>query len=529
MTYKITSLPLPLGYGENDITHAVCGVMDILPEHIASTRLYERKLETKNKDNIFYKLTVIVELSASCPYVLRHKDKTVSVYSEPRYIIPKALPKSSPVVVGMGPAGLFAALTLVRAGAAPIILERGDDVDVREKKVNAMQKCGVLATESNVQFGEGGAGAFSDGKLKPGAMDEIRTFVMTELVKAGAPEQILYEGKPHVGTDKLCQTVKNMRREIISLGGRVLFRAKFQRFITKNGKICAAVYTQNGEEHTVETEHIILAIGHSARDTVKKLIESGLSAEARPFGIGVRIEHPQKLINKLCYGRFAGHPTLGAADYKLVTHLPNGRSVYSFCMCPGGYVVAATSEENCVVTNGMSLFARDGENANSALLVSVTPDDFQNDVLKGIQLQRQIENAAFKSAGATYAAPSIRLCDFLQKVSPFSLGSVKPTYAPCVSLVPPEEYLPDFITESLRASIDEFEAWMPGYAYGDAVLTGPETRSTSPLRFLRDDSFQAVGIKGLYPCGEGAGYAGGIVSSAADGVKCADALLQSCM
>jgi len=436
--------------------------------------------------------------------------------------------KERPVVVGCGPAGMFAALILAEAGARPILLERGLDVDSRRQKVLKFWHTGILDSQTNVQFGEGGAGAFSDGKLKTGKKDSRKIKVLSELVEAGAPPEIMYLAKPHIGTDLLHQTVKEIREKIKSLGGEVQFNSTVTELLHQDGQMKGVRYEKNGETCELTTNSVVLAIGHSARDTYESLLTNGVYIEQKPFAVGVRIEHPQERIDRIQYGCFAGHPALGAADYRMVVHLPNGRGVYTFCMCPGGSVVAATSEENGLTTNGMSEYARDGRNANTALLVTIEKKDFGSDhPLAGIAFQRRLEAAAYAAGGGGYKAPVQRLDDFLQKRNSSAFGDVLPTYLPGTEFAEVDDYLPDYVTDSLRQAIEDMGLWMPGFAYPDAILTGAETRSSSPVRITRGDSFEAIGIKGLYPCGEGAGYSGGIISAAVDGVLCAERILES--
>ena len=439
--------------------------------------------------------------------------------------IPKPKLKSRPVVVGCGPCGLFAALTRAEAGARPIVIERGEDVDTRTKKVAAFNNGGKLDPESNIQFGEGGAGTFSDGKLKHGAMDAYIHKVLGEFVAHGAPEEIMYEANPHVGTDLLSGIIKSIRNKIIGLGGEFRFGTKLTGLDVKNGKITGVKLTSNGNDGEISADSVILAIGHSARDTFRMLDGMGVKTEARGFGIGVRIEHPREYIDKLIYGDHA--PSIEqAASYHFVTHLENKRSVYSFCMCPGGSVVAATSAENAVVTNGMSCHARNGQNSNAAFLVSVFPSDFGNSPINGLELQKKLEEKAFSISG-DYKAPAVRMEDFMNSRASSSLGAVTPTYPRGVVLAEPGEFLPDFIDKSLRLAISDFDDYKKGFYLPDAVLTGIETRTTSPLRITRNEKHSSVSLDGLFPCGEGAGYSGGIISSATDGIKTAEKLLAS--
>ena len=424
-----------------------------------------------------------------------------------------------PIVVGFGPAGMFAALLLARAGTNPIVIERGEKVEERTKSVEDFQTNGTLNTESNVQFGEGGAGTFSDGKLTTliKEKDGLGRFVLKELVKAGAPEEILYEAKPHIGTDILQTVVRNIREEILSEGGEILFNTRLTDIEISNKEI-TAVITDKGR---IETDKVFLAIGHSARDTFKMLVNKGIAMERKPFSVGVRIEHLQKEIDKVQYREYAGSPYLTHADYKLSLTGANKRGVYTFCMCPGGKVIAAASETQTVVTNGMSNYSRDSENANSAILVSITPDDFKTeDILAGCEFQRQIERKAYEAGGSNYFAPVQLLGDFLKKKQSKQTGKIQPSYLPGINFSETENFLPEFVCEAMREALKEFGRKLPGFDTYDAVLTGAESRSSSPVRILRDtQTRESISVKGLFPMGEGAGYAGGIMSAAIDGIK----------
>ena len=439
---------------------------------------------------------------------------------------PRASAGPRPVVIGMGPCGLFAGLLLAEMGFRPLILERGKKVRERTVDTFGFWRKGILDPESNVQFGEGGAGTFSDGKLYSQVRDprHLGRKVLTEFVEAGAPEEILWVAKPHIGTFKLVKMVEHLRAKIEGLGGEIRFRSRVDDFLFEDGRLRGLVLAE-GEE--IRTDHVVLAVGHSARDTFQALYDRGVPIDAKPFSIGFRIEHPQTLIDRRRYGRHAGHPLLGAADYRLVHHASNGRSVYSFCMCPGGTVVAASSEPGRVVTNGMSQYDRSERNANAGIVVGITPEDYPGHPLAGIALQRHWEQQAFEVGGGTYEAPGQRLGDFLVGKPTAALGSVEPSYRPGVRLGDLSGCLPPWAIAAIREALPAFDEKLRGFAMPDALLTGVETRTSSPIRIPRGDDLQCPGALGLFPAGEGAGYAGGILSAAIDGIRVAEAVARA--
>lgn len=521
-----TDVTVPIGYTLSDVKSALAARLPVSDDEMRNITVLRSELSVKDKSRPEYKLSVGLSLSDDRENGLLKMRKKVSEVPDYTLTLPKATLPMRPVVVGSGPCGLFAALLLAEAGARPIVIERGESVEKRAEAVRIFERYGILSPESNVQFGEGGAGTYSDGKLKVGGMDKYKMKVLTEFVGAGANDDIMHSTHAHLGTDKLSGIVRRLREKIISQGGEFIFSAKFTDFSVKGGSVTSVKYVKDGVEVDLPCSDVVLAIGHSARDTYELLNKKSAPMAARGFGIGMRIEHPREYINELVYGKNYDK-RLETATYHLVTHLPSGRSVYSFCMCPGGSVVAAASEQGGIVTNGMSEYLRDGENSNAALLVSVTPDDFPSDsVLAGIELQRKIEGAAYRLAGEGYSAPAISAADFVTSDSKATIGEVKPSYPIGAVPVRPEKYLPDFITDSLRLAMSEFDSWMPGFYHPSAVFTGPETRTTAPVRILRDEKYALIGTNGIYPAGEGAGYSGGIVSSAVDGLKCAEAIIK---
>lgn len=490
----------------------------IKPEEVKNWYIYRKSIDARKKENVHYNYAIDIELKDSKK---EKKFEKVEKYKFPEIQVKRAN-KIKPVIVGAGPAGLFAGLILIENGIKPIILERGKCVEERIKDVEEFTKNRKFKPNSNIQFGEGGAGTFSDGKLNTGNSSIYSRKVLEEFVRFGAPEEILYTAKPHIGTDNLVKIVKNIREYIIANGGQVLFNEQVTDFEIENNKIKSVKCSKK-----IETDAVILAIGHSARDTFKKLYEKGVEVAPKNFAVGVRIEHLQKDINRTQYGEIT-KLELPSADYKLVYHAQNGRTCYTFCMCPGGQVMASNSEENSIVTNGMSNFARDGENANSALLVNVVVEDFyKNSPLDGMYFQEELEKKAFELGGRNYNAPIQKVGDFIKNIKTIDIGKVKPTYKPGVTMSNLNEILPEFVSETLKEAIPELDKKLKGFGENDALLTSVETRSSSPVQITRDkETLNSINVQGLYPCGEGAGYAGGIMTAAIDGIKCAIKILE---
>lgn len=523
---RVNDLKLPLNGSSADLARLTARKLRIRESEIKHLSLCRRSIDARKKEQIVFVCAVEVELSLDEDQVLKKGIPGVNQAAPYVYSLPEAKkPDQPPVIIGAGPAGLFCALILAQAGQNPILIERGQPVEQRLTHVSRLWEEGVLNLESNVQFGEGGAGTFSDGKLQSGIKDKRIRKMLTEMVECGAPQEILYSNKPHIGTDYLHLMVKNIRKRILALGGQIHFGSKFQDVLIKEGRVEGAVCLKEGKELVWECSKLVLAIGHSARDTFEALYAKGLCMAAKPFAVGLRIEHQQALIDRAQYGDLAGHAKLGSADYKMAVHLPDGTGVYTFCMCPGGQVVLAASEEKRLAVNGMSYFARAGENANSAVLTAVLPQDLAGDhPLAGIEFQRRLEEQAYQEGGGNYQAPVQMVEDFLAGRPSLGLGLVEPSYRPGVRPGDLALCLPRRITQALGQGIREMDQIIPGFA-ANAVLTGVESRSSSPVRILRTEKCEAVNLQGLYPIGEGAGYAGGITSSAVDGIRCAESIL----
>jgi uncharacterized FAD-dependent dehydrogenase len=521
---RLTELRLPLTHDDAALRAAVLRRLGIADAALRGVQVFRRGYDARNPRAIMLVYTLDLEVTDEAALLARDPSLRAAPDTSYRFVARAPEATTRPVVIGTGPCGLMAALVLAQMGFRPIILERGKVVRERTRDTWALWRRGVLTPESNVQFGEGGAGTFSDGKLYSGIKDprHYGRKVLTEFVAAGAPEEILYVSKPHIGTFRLVTMVESIRDQIERLGGEYRFDTRVVDILLDASRHVRGVVTAAGEE--IATNQVVLAIGHSARDSFAMLRDRGVFLEAKPFSIGVRIEHPQTMVDAVRFGPNAGNPLLGAADYKLVHHAANGRSVYSFCMCPGGQVVAATSEEGRVVTNGMSQYSRAERNANAGMVVAVTPEDYPGDVLAGVEFQRQLESLAYEAGGGGYRAPAQLVGDFLAGRASTALSDVVPSYKPGVTPTDLARVLPGWAVDAIRLALRAFDAELPGYARGNAVMTGVETRTSSPIRIKRGLDFQSINTKGLYPAGEGAGYAGGILSAGVDGIRVAEAL-----
>ncbi|MBQ9009651.1 MAG: hypothetical protein IJ088_10015 [Clostridia bacterium] len=527
---RLHNLKVPLDYTEASLPALAARKLRISPDLVSTCRIARKSVDARKKSDICFALSLDLTLSPA-----KEEERCLRLFPENEVsrvtpfvppVIPQVSSPTRPVVIGFGPAGIFSALWLAEAGLRPIVLERGRDARRRTRDVQAYFTEGAPAFSpvSNVQFGEGGAGTFSDGKLNSGIKDPRIQAVLHILVRFGAPPEILYDATPHIGTDRLADCIIRIRKHICSLGGEVRFESRMTRLIREDGHIRGVEYESEGQTRTLETDFVVLSIGHSARDTFESLYGDHFTLVRKPFSMGVRIEHPQALINAAQYGHCP--PQLGAADYKLAVHLPDGRSVYTFCMCPGGSVIAAASEKDTIVTNGMSRYARDDRNANSALLVGIAPEDFpDSSPLSGMYWQRAIEQKAFLLGGSSGRAPAQLVGDFLRQVPSQAPRSVQPSYLPGVTYTDLDRLYPPLFTDALRSAIPLLARKLRGFDHPDAVLTAPETRSSCPVRLPRTETFQSVDAAGLFPCGEGAGYAGGITSAAVDGIRCAEQII----
>ncbi|MGA9031644.1 MAG: NAD(P)/FAD-dependent oxidoreductase [Sulfuricaulis sp.] len=525
---RLTEIRLGLDHRESELKAAILCALGISEPELLGYHVHRRGYDARKSGQVVFVYTLDAEIKDEPGLLARFRhSQHIRQAPDETYHYPVQAPANfgkRPVVIGTGPCGLFAGLSLARMGFKPLILERGKEVRERSQDVWGFWRQGRLNPESNVQFGEGGAGTFSDGKLHTGIKDRGHHIkkILQDFVNAGAPGEILYISKPHIGTLRLVKVVENLRRRIVELGGEIRFGSHVTDIAIDNGEV-RGVTLASGE--SIAADQVILALGHSARDTFEMLHRRGVHIEPKPFSIGFRIEHPQTLINRCRLGSEAAHPVLGAADYKLVHHCKNGRSVYSFCMCPGGQVVAATSEEGRVVTNGMSHYSRSERNANAGIVVDITPQDFgSDDPLAGIALQRRLEEKAFELGGKNYNAPAQRVGDFLASRPSTGPGLVIPSYTPGVTWTDLGTALPDYAIAAIREAIPVFDKSLKGFAMDDAVLTAVETRTSAPIRITRDENFESTNTKGLFPAGEGAGFAGGIISAAVDGMKVAEAV-----
>lgn len=526
MAIKINNIALDIDEDISILKSKVAKKLRLPEKYIKDFKILKESIDARKKNLIKINYAVEITCDDEEKVILKANDKDVKIeeqnYEENFPFGEKKL-SHRPVIIGMGPAGMFAGLLLSQKGYNPIIVERGEAVEERSKSIDKFWKEGILKEGSNVQFGEGGAGTFSDGKLTTRIKDTRCDFILEEFIRCGAPEEIKYMGKPHIGTDILKEVVKNIRKEIIRLGGEVYFNHQMQDLIIKDGNLKAIV----ANDKEIPCEVVVLSIGHSARDTYELLHNKNIFLEPKPFAIGVRAEHVQSFIDENQYGKYAGHPRLRAADYRLAyTSDKTGRGVYSFCMCPGGYVVAASSEENKIVTNGMSYHKRDGKNANSAIVVSVSPEDFEgSSPLKGMEFQRHYESLAYKATNS-YMAPVQLLGDFMKDEISKGIGKVEPTYKPGYEFSDLRKCLPSYVIESLKDGFINFDKKIKGFGDKDTVLTGIETRTSAPVRITRNEGLQSISLKGLYPAGEGAGYAGGIISAAVDGLRVAESIMK---
>jgi len=523
---RVSDIKISIEDDKSKIEEELLKRLGISQEELIDYRIYKESIDARRRDIVYFVYTVDVQVEQEDSLLNRLEDNKIRKSPKMEYKYVEAGSERlnhRPVVVGTGPSGLFSALLLAEMGYRPLVLERGKNVEERGQDIKDFWNNGQLNTESNVQFGEGGAGTFSDGKLTTRIKDLRCRKVLRELIKAGAPDEIMYKNKPHVGTDILQGVVKNLRKKIIALGGEIRFQSKVTELLIESKEVKGVMVNENEK---IKTDIVILAIGHSARDTFEMIYQKGVQVEQKSFSIGVRIEHPQDLIDQAQYGKFAGHPKLGAADYSLSQQCSNGRTAYTFCMCPGGEVVAAASEDGKLVTNGMSQYSRAKVNANSALLVGVGPKDFGSEhPLAGVEFQRRWEQRAFEIGGGNYNAPAQLVGDFLVGQPSAKWGEVKPSYTPRVFMTDLSQCLPDYVVETIKEALPKLGKKLKGFAMDEAVMTGVETRSSSPIRIIRSREHES-NISGLYPAGEGAGYAGGIMSAAVDGIKVAEAVIR---